>query len=197
MMTVLDAVERVLREAGEPLHYRDVAQRIVDRKLLGDRADDIDGTVNASVSADLRKFGDGSRFRRTKRGFFGLSTWPEFDEQDGITEQVLDSSPVSDENPAETHSDLRPSFGGLDSAPASAARALSLTDAAEQVLDRFSRRRPMHYRTITEKARELGLIDTASRTPEATLYASIYQEMNRSQRRGDTPRFVLHGRGYF
>lgn len=73
---------------------------------------------------------------------------------------------------------------------------LSFTDAAEKVLDKYADRSPMHYRAITDKALELGLIATAGKTPEATLYAQIITEIQRRTRRGERPRFVRYGKGY-
>jgi HB1/ASXL restriction endonuclease-like protein with HTH domain len=75
------------------------------------------------------------------------------------------------------------------------ATTLSFTDAAEHVLDRFGGRRPMHYRDITNKALELGLLKTSGRTPEASLYAQILTEMARQTQRGEMPRFAKLGRG--
>ena len=72
----------------------------------------------------------------------------------------------------------------------------SFTDAAERVLRRFGEQRPMHYRDITDKALELGWLNTEGKTPEATMYAQILSEIKRHQKRGDQPRFVQHGRGY-
>jgi len=81
--------------------------------------------------------------------------------------------------------------------PSSASAApLSFSDATEKVLEQFGGKKPMHYRAITTKALELGLIRTEGQTPEATLYAQILTEIARMTRRGDTPRFVKHGQGF-
>jgi restriction system protein len=72
---------------------------------------------------------------------------------------------------------------------------LSFTDAAERVLTREANGEPMHYRDITERALALGLVRTDGKTPEHTLYASILEENKRRVRRGETPRFIQHGRG--
>src|SRR5690606_8601477 len=75
-----------------------------------------------------------------------------------------------------------PDKGETDEAPQQAASApvpkktMSFTDAAEHVLENCGSRRPMHYRAITEKALEEGLVVTSGRTPEATLYAQIITE---------------------
>jgi restriction system protein len=75
-------------------------------------------------------------------------------------------------------------------------RRLSFTDAAEQVLQKFGGKKPMHYRDIATKALESGLVSTMGKTPEATLYAQVLTEIQRRTRRGERPRFVKHGKGY-
>lgn len=75
-------------------------------------------------------------------------------------------------------------------------KRLSFTDAAERVLERYGKRQPMHYRAITERALADGLVHTEGQTPEATLYAQILTETKRKVGRGETPRFVKHGKGY-
>jgi hypothetical protein len=72
---------------------------------------------------------------------------------------------------------------------------LSFTDAAEQVLDRFGAQAPMHYRAITDKALELGLVASRSRTPAATMYSQILREIAQRRRRQIPSRFVKHGNG--
>ena len=73
--------------------------------------------------------------------------------------------------------------------------ALSFADAAEQILEQYAAKKPMHYRAITRKALELGLVRTKGQTPEATLHAQILTEIKRKMRQGTTPRFTKHGRG--
>lgn len=84
-------------------------------------------------------------------------------------------------------------------APASsvevASAPVSFTDAAEQVLSRLGGGQPMHYREITAKALELGLIHTSGRTPQATMYASVLEEIQRYRNRGESPRFYMPGKG--
>ena len=54
----------------------------------------------------------------------------------------------------------------------------------------------MHYRDITEKVLEEGMVRTSGKTPEATLYAQIIQENARAEKRGRPTRFVRHGKGF-
>ena len=66
----------------------------------------------------------------------------------------------------------------------------SFTDSAEKVLETFGKKRPMHYRAITDKALELGWLVSEGKTPEASMYAQILTEIKRFNRRGEQPRFV-------
>lgn len=71
----------------------------------------------------------------------------------------------------------------------------SFTNAAEVILEQYSNKTPLHYREITEIAKQNGLIETKGLTPEATMYASILEEMKRRQNRGQAQRFHQLGKG--
>lgn len=55
----------------------------------------------------------------------------------------------------------------------------------------------MHYRRITELAISEGLIQPAGKTPEASMVASMTQEIKRRERTGSEQRFRVHGRGMY
>jgi restriction system protein len=74
-------------------------------------------------------------------------------------------------------------------------KTLTFSDAAAYVLEHFGNGKLMHYRDITKKALELGLLNTMGQTPEATLYAQVLTEIARQTMRGETPRFVKQGKG--
>ncbi len=59
--------------------------------------------------------------------------------------------------------------------------------AAQKVLEQCNGGRPMHYRDITKKALEMGLIKSAGRTPENTMHG----QLNKCEL------FIADGRGYF
>jgi restriction system protein len=82
-----------------------------------------------------------------------------------------------------------------ENAASASQKSLSFTDAAEAVLEQYANKQPMHYRAITRKILDLGLVRTQGQTPEATLYAQILTEIERKTRQGNTPRFTKHGRG--
>ena len=73
---------------------------------------------------------------------------------------------------------------------------MSFTDATEYILKQFGNKKPMHYRAITDKVLELGLVQTRGQTPEATLYAQVLTEIERVTKRGESPRFIKHGKGF-
>jgi len=159
MSTVLEAVTIILRDAAEPLHYREITRRIVERGLWVPGGKTPEATVNAQLSTAIKKHGDASGFRRVGKGIF--------------VEVAAGSEP--------SKPDPRPS--------------LSFNNAAEKILREQAGRSPMHYREITVRALESGLLHTEGRTPEATMYAQIIQEEQRRERRGEAARFVRHGKG--
>jgi restriction system protein len=175
-VTVLDAVESVLATAGTPLSYREIVDRILKTGLWQTRGKTPRATVNAQLAVDVKKHGPCSRFQRMGSGMYGLRAW-------GLSE-CQSSIPSGEPSPVVTDEPSAPSL-----------KAMSFTDAAEWVLTTFANKMPMHYRTITELALKGGAISTTGRTPEATLYAQVLTEIARQQQRGETPRFVKHGKG--
>ena len=176
-MNVLKAAENVLKETRTPLHFKEITQRMIDRGLWQTYGKTPDATINAKIAVDIKYNGTHSLFQRTDKGVYALRDWglPEF-------HAPGESADVEDDTQQPT----------LD---ISTTRLFSFTDAAEQVLKQFSDSKPMHYREITSKARELDLIKTKGVTPEATLYSQIRSEIRRQARRGDTPRFVMQRGG--
>ena len=128
-------------------------------------------TVNARITVDIRDRGPSSRFVRVGAGRFTLQP-----RRDAVADPGH-PSPL----PAlgdESH------IGGM-----------SFTDAAEQILGESPEREPVHYAAIAEQALERGLIRTEGLTPSATTYSMILTEIRRREARGESPRFVQHGRG--
>ena len=170
-MTALDAAAVVLQEAGGSLHYREITKRMLARKLWTTAGKTPWETVNARLTVDIKSRGPASRFVRTGRGLFAVNP-----NVSGEPEPVarLSSLPKEKETSVEH---------------------LSFTDAAERILSQSGKHDPLHYGTITERALALGLIRTEGRTPAATMYSVIFAEIRRQETRGESPRFVQHGRG--
>jgi len=169
-MSFLDRIEIVLRDAGEPLHYEEITRRLISTGAWSTTGKTPEQTVNARINED-RKHNPSSRFQRTEKGIFALRS----------------SSPVA----APVQRPLLPP----KVRPRRGKRPVSFLDAAERVLERFGGKQPMHYREITRKALEIGLLTTEGKTPEATLYAQIITDVERREKRGERSRFVRHGKG--
>lgn len=177
-ITVLQAIERVLVEAGTPLTYREITDRILQGGLWQTDGKTPWATVNAQLSVDIKTRGHTSRFQRVDKGVF----------------TVRPAGPrMSPDTPPFTSPEVKMPATDTPTVPAPAPS--SFTDAAEWVLDTFGHKKPMHYRDVIGLALEHAKIVTSGKTPEATLSAQIGTEITRQQQRGETPRFVRPGKG--
>ncbi len=171
-MNAIDAAVAVLREARRPLHYREITDRMLAQKLWTTGGKTPWNTVNARIAVDIKDGGSASNFVRNGRGLFALNP--------NVTQEISSVEPPR----------LPEQVNNGDSAG-----RLSFTDAAERVLSRSSNHEPLHYREITGRALEHGLIRTEGLRPAATMYSSILTEIRRHETRGESPRFVQQGRG--
>lgn len=174
-MNLLDAIEAVLAQAQTPMRAEQITKLILEQNLWETVGKTPDATVNARLATDIKDLGTDSRFMRTAPNTFALRTWdiPEYFSKTNVHKKEAKASVK----------------------PPQKQSTLSFTNAAEKVLTEYANKQPMHYRAVTEKILELGLVNTQGQTPEATLYAQILTEIRRSNRRGETPRFTMHGKG--
>lgn len=169
MGSALNAVQKILADAGEPLHYKEIARRAIVDHLWETDGKTPEATINAQLSIHIKKHGKKAKFSRVGPGVFSLNGTPSTSQE---------SSPAA----------------VFTSAKINNAAHVSFTDAAEQVLTQHGGGQPMHSREITAKALALGLIRTSGRTPEATMYASVMEEIQRYKKRGESPRFHMPGK---
>lgn len=167
-MSALTAAEQVLREAGTPLDYREISRLAIERGYWQSKGKTPWATVGAQLYTDINKRGAASRFIKSGPEAFALNP-----------------APIS-----------APSATPVTKAKKSSGKKLSFTAAAERILSAHGQKEPMHYREITRRALEMGLLDTEGQTPEATMYAQILTEIRRYRARGEQPRFVQHGGGF-
>ena len=209
-MNAIDAAEKVLAEAGIPLSYREITTCVLEADLWQTKGKTPEATIHAQLAVDIANQGVASRFQRTAPGVFALRTWglPEVAAKSAkpkpAAETEIRSTTAAETTsvaaPEDIHAHASARVAGVVSAPADEpapkeVKSLSFMDAAELVLEVHSGGKPMHYRVLTEKVLELGLVNTKGLTPEATLYAQILTDSKRRARRGDAPRFVFHGKG--
>jgi hypothetical protein len=75
-MTFLEAALEVLRREGKPLHYKDLTERAMGKKLLTFVGRTPEVTMQTQLTAAVKK-APGSPFVRVKPGVFGLLRYPE------------------------------------------------------------------------------------------------------------------------
>ncbi|MGE4157697.1 MAG: HTH domain-containing protein [Planctomycetota bacterium] len=171
MMNVRAAAVQILREAGEPLHAREITKRMTAGGLWRSEGKTPAATVGARLYSDIKKSGDKSPFVLVASQTFGLH-------ENGAKPSSSSKRPVEPKTKV-------------------SATTYSFLKAAEKVLEQFGNKKPMHFRDITAKALKLGWLDTQGKTPDATMAAQLYTASKRAQRQGEGPLFVQHARGMF
>ena len=73
-MSWKDAAQKVLKDAGGPLHYKDIADRILGQGLKTTVGATPASTVNATINTSIQKEGSAGVFERTGPGEYGLKT---------------------------------------------------------------------------------------------------------------------------
>jgi len=183
-MNTAEAAIAILREAGKPLRFDEIAKRMLASGFWTTKGRTPAATVSAAITGSIKKKGTSSPFIHIAKGVYGLrdSTLEEGPGEDGNTDALEPESmrpksiPTSDDEIQQ--------------------ETLSFTNAAEKVLQEFGEKQPMHYVAITEKAIEHGWLKTEGKTPAATMYAQVLTEIKKDLMRGARPRFVKHGKGY-
>ena len=178
-MNAKDTAYKVLMEAGEPLHYKEISRRMLDGESWKSEGKTPAATVNAQLAVDIKKKGEGSRFKRAGKGIYTINT------EQKIVEKTYP--------------------GNISDIKGTKPATMSFANAAVNVLERHADKKPMHYKDITKIALKENLVRTSGQTPEATMYAVILTDIKRMNKRGEQPRFLLakgmislskwHGRG--
>jgi HB1, ASXL, restriction endonuclease HTH domain/Restriction endonuclease len=75
-MTFLEAAFEVLRREGKPLHYKELTERVLGKKLLTFVGRTPEVTMQTQLTAAVKK-APGNPFVRVKPGIFGLLRYPE------------------------------------------------------------------------------------------------------------------------
>ncbi len=71
-LTWKEAIKTVLRAEGAPMHYRDIAERIVTEGLRSKLGATPAATVAAQISASMKREGEASSIVRISKGVFAL-----------------------------------------------------------------------------------------------------------------------------
>lgn len=72
-LSALDAAAVVLRDSKAPLHFRELTQRMLDRRLWTSASRTPEASVQAQIAVDVERHGPKSRFRRVAPGTFAFN----------------------------------------------------------------------------------------------------------------------------
>lgn len=161
--TFLDFAKTVLSESAVPKTAKEIWQegeRIGLDKRLGTRGETPWATLGAQLYTAAKRPGSGIEAVGDKPKRFALGT----------------SVPANASLPPSP----KPVAG-----KSAATKTYSFTECAQKVLEQFGGKKPMHYREITERARERGWLNSSGLTPEATMYAQIVTEIGNRRKRGE------------
>jgi restriction system protein len=74
MASALYAIQQVLSDAGESLHYKEIARRILAGGLWETDGKTPEATVNAQLTIHIKKHGKNARFLRVGTGLYALNS---------------------------------------------------------------------------------------------------------------------------
>ena len=174
-MILKNAIIKVLKEAKKPLNSKEIAKRCIKAGLWESEGKTPDATVGANISSDIKKNGKTSPFIRAGAGIFSLrdTQSTNYSVEKKELNNKSKSSQIADE------------------------KKMTFVEAGELVLKQFSDGNPMHYRAITEKAMEMGLLDTTGKTPEATMGVRLGMSIRIAMKRGVPAKLIRSGNGLY
>ena len=87
MGSYLEAATNVLKDAGKPLHYKEITLRAISSKLIKPGGKTPADSMNSQISVDIKAKGAASKFVRVKAGVYGLSPSSENDKGETAAKQ--------------------------------------------------------------------------------------------------------------
>jgi hypothetical protein len=99
-MTFLEAAFDILRREGRPLHYKELTERALGKKLLTFVGRTPEVTMQTQLTAAVKK-APGNPFVRVKPGVFGLLRYPEISAEEREAERAAAERPVPERKVAD------------------------------------------------------------------------------------------------
>jgi HB1, ASXL, restriction endonuclease HTH domain/Restriction endonuclease len=93
-MTFLEAAFEVLRREGRALHYKELTERVLGKKLLTFVGRTPEVTMQTQLTAAVKK-APGNPFVRVKPGIFGLLRYPELTSEEKAAAASADEAPAA------------------------------------------------------------------------------------------------------
>jgi hypothetical protein len=107
-LTWRQAIEKILSASASPLHYSEITERIIADDLRKSLGATPSATVNAQISASIKKHGAQSPYIRIAKGTFALAKSPTM-QPVTLTSKLTPTIPESEES--EEQYDIVTSFG--------------------------------------------------------------------------------------
>ncbi|MBN1599041.1 MAG: winged helix-turn-helix domain-containing protein [Bacteroidales bacterium] len=71
-----NAAIEILKEAGEPLHYKEITKRALEKGILESEGKTPDASMNAQITTEIASLGEASTFIRIAPAIFGINPKP-------------------------------------------------------------------------------------------------------------------------
>ncbi|HEX3902868.1 MAG TPA: HTH domain-containing protein [Polyangia bacterium] len=110
-MTFLEAAFEVLRLEGKPLHYKELTERVIGKKLLTFVGRTPEVTMQTQLTAAVKK-APGNPFVRVKPGIFGLLRYPEVTAEERAAANAKPEEPAKRGRVERPEEDAAPSADG-------------------------------------------------------------------------------------
>ncbi|MDR2352907.1 MAG: winged helix-turn-helix domain-containing protein, partial [Deltaproteobacteria bacterium] len=174
-MNLHDEIVAVLKLAKQPLHCIEIVKKVILRCQWIPSDNNPYFTVISIIESDIKANGDNSVFVKVDDNKFCHKKY--FKKNEVV---ILKSSAKNE----------TPNVSSLE-------ETLSYIDSAEKVLREYSGQVAMHYKKITKIALEKGFLDISTKTPELYMINKLKAEIKLKQKKGELPRFIAYGEGYF
>lgn len=168
-MNILEAALTVMQQTGTPMKVEAITNEMLRQGLWDTKGKTPAATVGARIYMDIKENGNSSAFVKVQRGLFALNG-------SNTVSPAVDTPRRSKKLPP------KPKAG----------ETFSFLDCAEKVLRFANNRKPMHYKTITQKALEFGWLATNGQTPEASMGAQLYMDIKKCHAQGRMSRFIMN-----
>jgi len=168
-MTFLEAAFEVLRLEGKPLHYKELTERVIGKKLLTFVGRTPEVTMQTQLTGAVKK-APGNPFVRVKPGIFGLLRYPEVTAEERAAAAAKPEEPKrsaraerperEEEAPAGAGRGRRRRGGRGRDEPRRPAPAAAAAGAAARTNEDGEAEEPAHGSGLSAEARAAALAET-------------------------------------
>ncbi|GEM_PF-2424396 len=191
-MELSEAVYKILIESRQPLHYKEIARRIVSENLLSSFEKISDQSINALIVMDIYTKRDDSQFVWVDMGVYALN--PKFLAQHVPKEEKKELPVETETDENELVERITPKVDvQVTQLPP---RLESVPEIVDRVLAWYAHKEPMHYSKVAEKAYEKGLIKVSGDLIPGIIYGRILGYTDSWRKRGEYPRFFANREGF-